>query len=169
MSKKGAMDSFFKAASDFYAKHMSRSGHLKPYLPGGDEPAKNLRFPAPADQPEPRIPQGYKAHKYDIAYYKREGISTGAPPKPNVNLLPGAEQKLLPTNEEGLADNLRVLPMHLDKPGWWEEQEAYVEHCKKVGYFTAGISDFKRWSMRDYGDDAAEEAAFYARRAEKKE
>eukprot|EP00472_Partenskyella_glossopodia_P004701 CAMPEP_0197524534 /NCGR_PEP_ID=MMETSP1318-20131121/9184_1 /TAXON_ID=552666 /ORGANISM="Partenskyella glossopodia, Strain RCC365" /LENGTH=161 /DNA_ID=CAMNT_0043077509 /DNA_START=62 /DNA_END=547 /DNA_ORIENTATION=+ len=151
MSGKKAIDSFFKKAGDFYMKHMSRSGHLKDYLPGGDKPAEAFRFPAPGSQPDPQVPVGLKTHKYDIAYYRREGIRTGAPMKPNVPLVAGSEAKLLAAGEEGLADELKVLPMHIEKPFWWTEQEAYVKECDDIGVYTAGISPWRRDKAKGYG------------------
>mmetsp|Transcript_27201 Transcript_27201/g.37973 ORF Transcript_27201/g.37973 Transcript_27201/m.37973 type:complete len:159 (+) Transcript_27201:75-551(+) len=152
MSK--AIEQFFKKAGDFYMKHMSRSGHLKEYLPGGDKPAENFRFPAPGSGPEPSIPTGLKQHKFDTAYYRRETIATGRPMKPNVPLVSAADAKLLPAQETGLPDYLRVMPMHLDKPKWWanaELQESYLKKCDEIGVYTAGISNWGNYKYTPYG------------------
>eukprot|EP00471_Norrisiella_sphaerica_P001239 CAMPEP_0184486518 /NCGR_PEP_ID=MMETSP0113_2-20130426/7997_1 /TAXON_ID=91329 /ORGANISM="Norrisiella sphaerica, Strain BC52" /LENGTH=157 /DNA_ID=CAMNT_0026868427 /DNA_START=68 /DNA_END=541 /DNA_ORIENTATION=+ len=157
MSKSGG---FFKKASEFYTKYMSRSGHLKDYLPGGEKPAENFRFPAPGSQPEPNIPTGLKEHKYDTSYYRRESIATGKSMKPNVPLVSASEAKLLPPQESGLPDSLRVLPMHLDKPGWWTNvalQESYLKKCDEIGVYTAGISSFGTFKKTAYGDYEDEE------------
>eukprot|EP00954_Amorphochlora_amoebiformis_P007629 591670-Amorphochlora_amoeboformis.AAC.1 len=163
-------------------KHMSRSGHMKEYLPKGDEPAKSFRFPSPgyecfihygsllcrisdpdlkiSSQPAAPTPTGLKEHKFKTSYYDRETISTGRPMKPNVPMLSAADAKLLPMAEEGVSDDLKVMPFHLDKPGWWVKQEAYTEQvnitmqrseyitdlssqqCDEIGAYTPGMSDW---------------------------
>ncbi|GAB5357414.1 hypothetical protein AAMO2058_000372600 [Amorphochlora amoebiformis] len=140
MSK--VVSNFFKKAGDFYMKHMSRSGHMKEYLPKGDEPAKSFRFPSPGSQPAAPTPTGLKEHKFKTSYYDRETISTGRPMKPNVPMLSAADAKLLPMAEEGVSDDLKVMPFHLDKPGWWVKQEAYTEQCDEIGAYTPGMSDW---------------------------